>query len=389
MNEEINKIIVKFFTNCANEEDLDKLENWLNVKNNTQIFDKYTETNYALDMNINEFNSKSIKKALVKKINQDKRVFHKHRLYKITKYAAAAVIVFSLGLFFQDNIFNQIKAEDAISTKVDFNTIIPGDDKATLTLEDGSQIKLEKGDLVKTQNAISNGEEIIYVAGNEKTNDLIYNYLTVPRGGQFFIVLSDGTKVWLNSESQLKYPVKFIDDNARQVELVYGEAYFDVSPSSENKGTKFKVLNQFQEIEVLGTEFNIKAYKNENNIFTTLVEGKIDIGINNMFQSLIPNQQLNLNTSNNVSIIKIIDVYNEISWKDGVFNFYNKPLSEITKTLSRWYDVDIIILNKEIEKIEFDGIIRKNRSIKSILQNLKNFGTIKNYEINDKKIILK
>ena len=124
MNEEINKIIVKFFTNCANEEDLERLENWLNVKNNTQIFDKYTQTNYALDMNINEFNSKSIKKALVKKINQDKRVFYKHRLYKITKYAAAAVIVFSLGLFFQDNIFNQIKAEDAISSKVDFRSLV-------------------------------------------------------------------------------------------------------------------------------------------------------------------------------------------------------------------------------------------------------------------------
>ena len=100
--------------------------------------------------------------------------------------------------------------------------------------------------------------------------------------------MSDGTQVWLNSESQLKYPVNFIKGQTRQVELVYGEAYFDVSPSVEHNGAKFKVFNQSQEVEVLGTEFNVKAYKDETNIYTTLVEGRVVIDNGALKQSLLP-----------------------------------------------------------------------------------------------------
>src|SRR5690606_40703343 len=123
---------------------------------------------------------------------------------------------------------------------------------------------LEKGDSIQTHNAISNGEEIIY--NNNTSRQLVYNYLTIPRGGQFQLTLSDGTRVWLNSETQIKYPVSFTDGESRQVELVYGEAYFEVSHSTEHKGSDFIVYNQNQEVQVLGTEFNIKAYKDDSNI---------------------------------------------------------------------------------------------------------------------------
>ena len=388
MDKEIEKIIVKFLTNGANEEDLNKLANWLNVKNNVQFFDQYITTNYALDMNMNEFDSKSVKNALAKKIRQNKNAFYKYRLHKITKYAAAAIIVFSLGYFFRDNIFNQTIEEDVAPTIVDTNIIVPGSDKATLTLEDGSQITLEKGETFQTQNASSNGEEIFYEKGKENITKVVYNYLTIPRGGEYFVKLPDGTQVWLNSESQLKFPVNFIEGETREVELVYGEAYFDVSPSSEHKGTKFKVFNQFQEIEVLGTEFNIKAYKDETNIYTTLVEGKVNVGIENKNQSLIPNQQLNLDTNNNTSIIKTVDVYNEVSWKDGVFSFENKTLEEVIKVLSRWYNIEIVFKNNSIKNEEFIGILRKNKSLKVILESIKNYGIIKNFEIGDKKVVL-
>src|SRR5690606_21483982 len=113
------------------------------------------------------------------------------------------------------------------------------------------------------------GDELVYDSDSkikDTENGPIYNYLTIPRGGHFFVQLSDGTQVWLNSESKLKYPVKFQNGKTREVELVYGEAYFKVSPSTGHNGSSFHVLTKFQEVDVLGTEFNIKAYNGEDEI---------------------------------------------------------------------------------------------------------------------------
>ena len=247
---------------------------------------------------------------------------------------------------------------------------------------------MEKGNSIQTPNASSNGKELVYQNKAKQIVELVYNQLTVPRGGQFVVELSDGTKVWLNSESQLKYPVSFIKGQSREVELAYGEAYFDVSPSSKHKGTKFKVFNQFQEIEVLGTEFNIKAYKGESNVYTTLIEGKISVSIDNKNLGLKPNQQLDLDITNNTSAIKTVDVYNEVSWKDGVFSFESKTLEEVMKVFSRWYDIEIVFKNNSIKNEEFVGILRKNKRLETILESFKNYGVIKNFEIEDKKVVL-
>ena len=177
-------------------------------------------------------------------------------------------------------------------------------------------------------------------------------------------------------------------EKPRKVELVYGEAYFDVSPSTNPKGAKFKVLNHAQEVEVLGTEVNLKAYKDEASIYTTLVEGKVVVGNGIFKQNLIPNQQSIVDTLNDtLSVIKV-DVKGEISWKDGVFIFVDKPLIDIMKVISRWYDVDIIFENKELESLEFMGALNKNQSIEEILSIMKSY-SINNFEIKEKTIILK
>ena len=182
--------------------------------------------------------------------------------------------------------------------------------------------------------------------------------------------------------------MNFIEGKTRQVELVYGEAYFDVSPSTQHHGADFKVYNNRQEIHVLGTEFNIKAYRDETNIYTTLVEGRVDVTTKNGKQSLVPNQQIILDLNTDVSVIKNIDVYNEISWKDGVFSFEDKSLINILKVLSRWYDVEFVVKNKKVEEQEFVGILDKDQNMEDILISIKNFGIIKKYKINEKEIIL-
>jgi transmembrane sensor len=302
-------------------------------------------------------------------------------------YAASLVLILTSAYFLKDILFQTVIPNNSNQTET--SNILKGTDKATLTLADGSEVFLEKGTAVKTQNANSNGKEIVYTANTKRTATVIYNRLTIPRGGQFFIKLADGTQVWLNSESQLKYPVAFIEGKTREVELIYGEAYFEVTPSSQNNGAKFKVINKSQEIEVLGTAFNIKAYKDENTIYTTLAEGSVAITFDNKSEILVPNQQSIFNTTNSNFKLKTVDVYNEISWKDGVFSFERKPLKDIMKVFARWYDMEVVFENKSLEDEKFFGVLDKEQSIKEILETIKNFKIIENYEIKDKTIILK
>ncbi len=387
ISQDIHRLIIKYLTRQATLLERNKLELWLEDLDNYKMFKEFVKINYLIDLNMEMFDSDDSKKELLELIDKEKKQYRFRKYIRVMKYAAIFVGIIATTYFFKDNIFT--KSVETTPIIVDTNVIEPGTDKAKLTLGDGSQIALEKGESLKTQNASSNGEEIIYKANQGNAKELAYNHLTIPRGGQFYIVLSDGTRVWLNSETQLKYPVSFIDGKARQVELVYGEAYFEVSPSTEHKGAKFKVLNQSQEIEVLGTEFNIKAYRDETSIYTTLVEGRVSVNYENRKQNLMPNQQSSLDINTKNFLVREVDVYNEISWKEGVFSFERKPLKEIMKVLSRWYDVDIIFDNKSLEEVKFFGVLGKDQKIEEILETIKNFKIIEAYEIKGKTIILK
>lgn len=305
------------------------------------------------------------------------------------KYAAAAIFIGGLVSipFLTKKISKTTPTTEVTTVVADKDIIVIGSDKATLTLEDGSNIELEKGKTLNTTSIKSNGEKLVYKKSKKK--ELKYNYLTIPRGGEYFVELSDGTEVWLNSESQLKFPVAFIAGKVRQVELVYGEAYFSVSPSSNHNGDKFKVLNLGQEVEVLGTEFNIKAYKDESHIYTTLIEGKVTISnALSTKQTLLPNQQSILNIKNNNIKITQVDVKTEISWKNGLFSFKGKNLKSIMKVISRWYDIDVVFKNKSLEKVKFKGVLGKNQNIEEILSSIKTLSIIKGYEIDGKTITL-
>jgi len=327
---------------------------------------------------------KNLKETHIEEISN---VYSSRKKWYIGTVAAIFLLTSSIAFLNKgDKEFNKNKTQIASPTIIN-NNIQTGTDKAILTLADGSDIKLIKGETYNTKNASSDGKEIVY-NGNSANKKNVYNYLTTPRGGQFFVKLSDGTQVWLNSESRLKYPVIFRDGETRQVELVYGEAYFDVSSSTEHKGAKFKVLNQAQEVEVLGTEFNIKAYKNTPTIYTTLIEGKVTVNVMNKNEILAPNQQLRLDLTNNNTVVSKVDVYREISWKNGVFSFKNKPLKDIMKVLSRWYEIDVIFDSKVLEDITFSGTLKKELNIKDILETITNANNIA-YKIDGKKVVLK
>ncbi|WP_299666167.1 FecR domain-containing protein [uncultured Polaribacter sp.] len=383
----IENSIVRYLTQEATSVDLDTLSVWIQNPNNEKIFENYVKIYYEVTIIMNEPNVEAIKKNLLTQIKRNKNPFYNKKFKNALKYAAAAILVFGLGYFYQNNFFSN--PTDSPSAIIN-NIIEAGTDKAILTLQNGKEIALVKGEAYQANNVISNGEKIVYNTTNNQQliidNYKVYNYLTIPRGGQFHITLSDGTEVWLNSESKLKYPVNFSKGKIREVELVYGEAYFDVSPSAFHKGAKFKVYHNNHEVEVFGTQFNVKAYRDEVNIYTTLVEGKIGVRFAGREQKLNPNQQLNVNLANNSLVTLEVDIYNEVSWKEGIFSFEKKSLFEMMKVLSRWYDIDVLYTDIEVGSVQFTGVLGKEQTLDEILSTIKNTNNI-NYEIKEKMVV--
>jgi ferric-dicitrate binding protein FerR (iron transport regulator) len=370
------KLIVKKLNKSLSPKEEIIFEKWYNEsKDHKKYFDNVKKHFHDDPLNID------VKKGwelIENKIQRPKN----NRYY--WKYAAVASIVLILGITVFYN-FLRPSSKQIEFVKTDLKA---GTDKAILTLEDGLSITLEKGKPFHLKNLSSNGETIVYKTDNSLKKDIIYNYLTIPRGGQFLLTLTDGTRIWLNSDSKIKYPKEFNEGDLRKVELVYGEAYFEVSPSSKHKGGKFRVITKDQMVEVLGTEFNIKAYNDEDSIYTTLVKGSVEIDKGNYKEFLKPNQQSIISSGKDEITVIPVDTYDITSWRKGVFSFRNTSLYEITKVLSRWYDTNFIFENEDLKSIKYNGVLDKNHSIETILSILKTTNNI-DYEIKDRTIILK
>tara|TARA_R100001369_G_scaffold87772_2_gene123565 strand:+ start:69 stop:1232 length:1164 start_codon:yes stop_codon:yes gene_type:complete len=382
---EIEKIIVKFLNKEANHSELEKLEDLLKNEGGKQVFNSYVKTQYLSTLSMTEYDVNKAKETIKTRLKKGKQT---RRVYLYKKMALAASVILTFGMAFY--LFYNSDQVQTPEPEKQPNLIVAGTDKAILTLENGDEVALEKGKKYQIGKVRSNGEELVYAdKGQSEVGEKVplYNYLTIPRGGQFFVKLSDGTEVWLNSETKLKYPVKFTDGISRQVELIYGEAYFKVSPSTANKGAAFQVLTNSQEIDVLGTEFNLKAYNNDPVMATTLVEGKIKIKKGEVTETLMPNQQATISHESDKIDIEEIDVSQEISWVKGLFSFNEKPLEEIMTVLSRWYDTEVIFENAKQKNFVFTGILERTKAIEDILKLIEatSEGQLK-FEINDNTI---
>lgn len=317
-------------------------------------------------------------------ISLHRKIKHQKRLFTSSFYKVAAAILILISITYI--AFNGRTNNTLL--EVEQVEITAGTDKAILTLEDGFDVVLEKGKPFESKTVHSNGERLEYSRTNVKSKTA-FNYLTIPRGGQYQIILSDSSMVWLNADTKLKYPVAFKKGEARVVELVYGEAYFDVSPSTKHQGDTFKVIAKTQEVEVVGTEFNIKAYNDEQHIYTTLVEGRVNIVVDEKMQQLSPGEQSILKIGTKYITKHMVNINYDIAWVRGYFNFKDKPLKEIMKVLSRWYDVDISFESLELEKVKFSGLLNRKQSIDVILNGIQNTKFINAYEIKNKTITIK
>ena len=385
MESKVQILIVKYLCKEADIDEIEQLDNWLIIKENISIFDSYVQTDYFTSIIMSKYNLENAKNKIHKRI---RLIEKRNKLERYKKYAFAASVIFLIGI----SLFNQFNFNE---TKITKESIIIGSDKAVLTLENGDQVILEKDKKFQNKTFNSNGKELSYSIKNRSANNpsnqkIVYNFLTVPRGGQFSLNLEDGTKVLLNSDSKIKFPIKFIKGKKREVELLYGEAFFDVSTSQNNNGSEFIVSTKTQKINVIGTKFNIKAYDEDDIVTTTLVEGKIKVQNGESQVLLSPNQQSKVDTkSTNIDVLNV-DVFQEISWINGLFSFNDTSLENIMQTLSRWYDLKFIFKSVNQKKFLFSGVLERTKSIEDILFIIEKTSSLNeiNFEIIDKVIIV-
>ena len=240
----------------------------------------------------------------------------------------------------------------------------PGKKQAVLTLSSGQQVML--ADTVVRVNekgmVISNlpDKELVYKIMNDTMKtETVYNMVTVPRGGEYKLVLADGTIVWLNSDSHIRYPVTFSGDT-RQVELE-GEAYFEVAKDKEKP---FIVRMNEYNVRVTGTQFNVRNYSNEN-LATTLVEGRVQIERKGRVDRLRPGQQAIL--ENNEIRIRTVNVNEQVAWRHGAFGFTQCRLENIMEELARWYDVDVFYMNQQVKNYHFSAWFKRSSSINEVI----------------------
>lgn len=288
-------------------------------------------------------------------------------------YAAAAVLILALAgaAYLRSNHLPPPIAHDAL----------PGGNKATLILGSGQSITLDSTHqgLLTMQNGVSVNQTKGNLTYSGQTDGAAtpYNTILTPNGGTYAVTLSDGTKVWLNAASSLKYPVKFTG-GTRSVDLT-GEAYFEVTHNS----APFTVHCLGQTIDVLGTDFNVNAYTNESSIKTTLLEGKVDI---NGATTLRPGEQSSVGGDGKIRITKGVDTAEVMAWKNGMFQFDEADIGTVMRQIGRWYDVDVVYEGK-LPDDHFRGKIPRNVNASQVLQILAIGGI--DFTIEGKKIYLK
>ena len=264
-------------------------------------------------------------------------------------------------------------------------TILPGSNKAILTLQDGSKIVLndvKDGTLAQQGNTkvvkLATGQ-LVYDKTGTASAKVLYNTMTTPRGGQYKLTLPDGTEVWLNAASSITYPTAFAG-NERDVSIT-GEAYFEVA---KDKSKPFHVTSGNQTIEVLGTHFNVMAYADEDAIKTTLLEGSVKITENNEAQILKPGEQATVDKNGGLKI-SVADIDDALAWKNGYFKFNRVNIKYIMRQLARWYDVDLVY-EGSVPHDEFVGKIGRGENIEDVLHILELDHV--HFKIEDKKIIV-
>jgi transmembrane sensor len=298
----------------------------------------------------------------------------------LLRSSAAAVLLLLIGAVVYKYVMPAKETSHAIAENID---VLPGKDKAVLTLSNGQQVELSGQQKIKDGDIDINNKngELVYSTAGKKPNTIQHNTMTTPNGGKYKINLPDGTQVWLNAASSISYPTVFTG-NARKVRVT-GEVYFDVA---KNGNAPFIVDVDGQlEVTVLGTAFNVNAYRNEENVLATLINGKVKVVKGNESVVLVPGDQSAVRNGK-LQVANSVDIEKIIAWKENKFVFEGDKLSAILRQLERWYDVEVVYEGKLSDEL-FSGVISRNKNVSEVFKMLQQAGNVK-YRIAGRKIFV-
>ena len=360
MNKQIIEILTKYQNATCSDEELKLLDEWyhqLNISNQT-INNQPTNDNEVVIF------TDSMLKEFREKVGQGVKIipFYRQPIFRMVTAASVLFVIFLGTYFYVTKPSSKTLVNQSIVKK---DVIAPSSSKATITLSNGQIVELDaigSGTLVASQGAVNvmktEDGQIVY-RGNSK--EIAYNTLYNPRGSKVISLrLNDGTIVWLNSQSSIRYPVAFVGDD-RQVEIT-GEAYFEVA---KNLSKKFIVASNGLNIEVLGTHFNVNSYNENKNIKVTLLEGSVKIIKGGGTCILKPGQQAQV--ANEIQVLNGANIESVMAWKNGFFSFSGTSVEELMNILGRWYNVEIVF-NKSIPNRQFGGQIATSANLSQVVK---------------------
>jgi transmembrane sensor len=376
-NKRAKKLISRYLEGKGNPKDASLVESW------------YLEETKDRPEDIDPLDYPEMEKVLWENISQQNSIKYPFKKTLYWSAAAAAVIaILGVSLYFKKPTTSRGNLTDFAKTDLP-----AGGNKAILTLANGSKIVLEdalRGTIAKQSGILitktADGQLVYTQQANLRSADAggsaALNTIETPKGGQYQINLPDGTKVWLNAASSLSYPARFSGQQRRVI--LKGEAYFEVA---KNKKMPFIVNSERQNIEVLGTHFNVNAYADEQTTKTTLAEGSVKVSLTNNSgdtQILTPGQQAVVDRQIKV---RSVDVEEALAWKEGIFMFNNENLESILRKVSRWYNVDIEFQQNELRKKSFNGTVSRFDRVSQILKTLELTESV-HFKIEGRKIIV-
>ncbi|MCH4896093.1 FecR family protein [Marinilabiliaceae bacterium JC040] len=383
-NKKISHLIFKYIDGSISKDELSVLEEWKNKSDkNKNLFDRIVSVENFKDYY--KLDSKIDKKEAWRKVSEKLGLDVYVKARRVLAYAAAIILPLLVSYLFVVNNKKDIQKVPVIAKSI----IKPGSSKAKLILSDGKTISLgevKKEKKIKSTygvDIVSDDEQIKYRRYNKSNKKFQnkYNEIVVPKGGEYSLVLSDGSRIKLNSNTRLRYPLAFSDKKR----LVYlkGEAFFEVKHSVSSP---FIVSVDKMKVKVYGTRFNVNSNLHSK-VETVLVEGKVSMLLGKKEYTLKPSQlgSLNLKTSN-VKIKKVdTDLYT--SWVDNEFIFRDNRLEDILHTLSLWYDVDIEFLHEDLKELRFSANLKRYKNVDVILKSMEETLSVK-FIIRNKKIIV-
>lgn len=343
--------------------ELEELERWLNAdKQNRQLLEDMHRRNFYTEKQIEEYlyDSMSAFQKVSARRQQQLRRRRSLRIWRSVAAVAVLLIGTSLAFLYRSSQVELLPVRVA--------ELSAGESRAILTLGNGQRMELtgRMSDSVFFEEGIrlnATGVAIQYDSASLDMSSSAYNTLEVPRKGEFQLLLADGTKVWINSESRIKYPVSF-NGRERRVYLE-GEAYFEVS---KNERMPFVVDMGKAEVRVLGTSFNARAYRDEDGIYATLAEGRICLDAGGKSLNLLPEEQGLVDLVNGNMSKKRVDIHLYTAWKDGRFVFQEQKLEDMMNTLARWYDIEIFFESELLKQVTFTGNLKRYDSFNKIIE---------------------